>query len=246
MNRYTEEQLEQLTTRIAEHMGVPPDDAAILAESLVDADLHGTSTHGLSRLNIYLQRIEKGLINPKAQISIRRAAGGILALDACNGLGQVQARKLDEALDRQGLQVVGVDPLQLAAHHDPELGGVAWGNYFDPLDKEPSQRSPKNMSSPYVPPDSWIYQMFDRLAALGFLKTGYAGIRPWTRMECARLVEEAQHEMPARETDGGEGPQAIRELQQEFNDELARLEGAANVGASMASVYARAGTRSAG
>jgi LDH2 family malate/lactate/ureidoglycolate dehydrogenase len=44
-------------------------------------------------LNIYLQRIEKGLINPKAQISIRRATGGILALDAGNGLGQVQARK---------------------------------------------------------------------------------------------------------------------------------------------------------
>ena len=28
-------------------------------------------------------------------------------------------------------------------------------------------------------------------AALGFIHTGYAGMRPWTRMECARLLEEA-------------------------------------------------------
>ena len=50
---------------------------------------------------------------------------------------------------------------------------------------------PKNMSSPYVPIDSDVYSMFDRLAALGVVKTAYAGIRPWTRMECARLFEEA-------------------------------------------------------
>jgi membrane-associated phospholipid phosphatase len=126
------------------------------------------------------------------------------------------------------------------AHHDPELGGEAWGNYFDPADKEPTQRNPKNMSSPYVPLDSWVYPIFDRLAALGLMKTDYAGIRPWTRMECARLVEEAQDEMGSQDAEEGEGSRAIRELQEEFNDELARLEGAANIGAGVDSVYARA------
>lgn len=93
MKRYPQSQLEQLVAKIAGKMGVPQKDAAILAESLVDADLQGTSTHGVSRLNIYLQRIEKGLINPNAQLRIRRATGSVLALDAGNGLGQVQARK---------------------------------------------------------------------------------------------------------------------------------------------------------
>ena len=60
------------------------------------------------------------------------------------------------------------------AHHDPELGGEAWGNFYSSNDyDEPRQREPRNMSSPYVPPDSWVYPMFDRLAALGFVKTGY-------------------------------------------------------------------------
>jgi len=125
------------------------------------------------------------------------------------------------------------------AHHDPELGGAAWGNYFEPS-YEPRQRNPANMSSPYVPPDSWVYPMFDRLAALGLVTTAYHGIRPWTRMECARLIEAAGEQIHSEGADGGEGGKIYRELSQEFDSELARLNGAANVGASLDSVYMRA------
>jgi len=98
LNRYLPAQLEQLVTRLAESVGVPVQEAAILAESLVYADLHGASTHGVSRLDIYLRRIEKGLINPHADLTIRRTTGGVLAFDAGNGLGQVQAIKALELL----------------------------------------------------------------------------------------------------------------------------------------------------
>jgi len=125
------------------------------------------------------------------------------------------------------------------AHHDPELGGAAWGNYCEPS-YEPRQRNPANMSSPYVPPDSWVYPMFDRLAALGLVTTAYHGIRPWTRMECARLIEAAGEQIHSEGADGGEGGKIYRELSQEFDSELARLNGAANVGASLDSVYMRA------
>jgi membrane-associated phospholipid phosphatase len=127
------------------------------------------------------------------------------------------------------------------ARHDPELGGAAWGNFFsDSEDKEPGERDPRNMSSPYVPPDSWTYPMFDRLAALGFVKTAYFGIRPWTRMECARLLEEAGEEMESEGGNAGEGTRIYQELSREFEPELSRLEGAANIGLSVDSVYARA------
>ncbi len=72
-------------------------DAEILAESLVAADLAGTSTHGLSRLAIYVKRMQKGLIDPKAELKIDRRRAGTLAVDAGNGIGQVQAWKI---LDR--------------------------------------------------------------------------------------------------------------------------------------------------
>jgi Capsule assembly protein Wzi/PAP2 superfamily len=125
------------------------------------------------------------------------------------------------------------------AHHDPELGGAAWGNYFEPSD-EPKQRDPKNMSSPYVPPDYWTYPLFDRLIALGVVKTGYQGIRPWTRMECARLLEEAEEEMRFAGIEGGEATRIYEELANEFSPEVSRLNGAANIGVSLDSIYARA------
>jgi LDH2 family malate/lactate/ureidoglycolate dehydrogenase len=90
--------VKNLVTAIAVKAGVKKADAAILADALVDADIHGTSTHGVSRLNIYIRRIQKGLIDPKAKIVIERKRGSTLAVDAGNGLGQVQAVKVLEKL----------------------------------------------------------------------------------------------------------------------------------------------------
>lgn len=124
------------------------------------------------------------------------------------------------------------------ARHDPEIGGTAWGDEIDPPEG-PKQRNPKNMSSPYVPPDSWVYPLFDRLAGLGVVQTAYEGIRPWTRMECARLVEEAGDSIQEFGEDS-EVAKIHRQLANEFAPELGRLNGEANVGVSLDSVYARA------
>jgi LDH2 family malate/lactate/ureidoglycolate dehydrogenase len=97
MERYSPQSLKQLASAIAAAAGVPRADAEILADSLVAADLAGTSTHGLSRLAIYVKRIQKGLIDPSAMLVIKRERAGTLAVDAGNGLGQVQATKV---LDR--------------------------------------------------------------------------------------------------------------------------------------------------
>jgi len=91
--RFKSTELRGLVSRLAVAGGVPADDADVFARVLVDADLQGVSTHGVSRLNIYLQRIEKGLIDPKAVLGVDRNGGSVLALDAGNGLGQVQAMK---------------------------------------------------------------------------------------------------------------------------------------------------------
>jgi LDH2 family malate/lactate/ureidoglycolate dehydrogenase len=93
MNRYPKDRLEDLAARLAIGMGVAAEDAAIFAAALVDADLRGVSTHGLSRLSIYFRRIEAGLIDPAARVAVDRQTGSILVLDAGNGLGQVQARR---------------------------------------------------------------------------------------------------------------------------------------------------------
>lgn len=98
MTRYSVEQLQRLASSLAAAAGVPPDDAAIFAGALVDADLQGVGTHGLSRLGIYLKRIQAGLIDPVAPLSIEKRRGCTLTLDAGNGIGQVQAVKALEML----------------------------------------------------------------------------------------------------------------------------------------------------
>lgn len=91
--RVSRQQLEALASRLAEAAGLTAEDARLFAHALVDADLHGISTHGLSRLSIYLHRIQLGLINPTAELRVERRRAATLALDACNGVGHVQAVK---------------------------------------------------------------------------------------------------------------------------------------------------------
>lgn len=78
---------------LAHAVGVTREDAALFADALIDADIHGVSTHGISRLNIYLRRIQAGLIVPDAELKVARQTGSIAVYDAGNGLGQVQAVK---------------------------------------------------------------------------------------------------------------------------------------------------------
>ena len=122
-------------------------------------------------------------------------------------------------------------------HHDGELGGAPWGPILD--DNEPHQRNPNNMGSPYVPLDSWVYTAFDRLIALGYVQSAYLGIRPWTRMECARMIEDTNERETEDRIADKNARQLFEELEREFSDEVARFNGAANLGVGLDSVYTR-------
>src|SRR5258706_9672918 len=102
-------------------------------------------------------------------------------------------------------------------HHDPRIGGGDWETYAEAHDS--SERSSGNMGSPYVPVDSWIYPAMERLAGLGMLSDEFMGLRPWTRRECARLLDEAtDHE--SNNLPEHEAAQLIDALQREFRPEL--------------------------
>lgn len=48
-----------------------------------------------------------------------------------------------------------------------------------------------NQGSAYVPLDSWIYPAMDRLHGLGYVDTAYLGMRPWTRLSIAHMLEQS-------------------------------------------------------
>jgi membrane-associated phospholipid phosphatase len=120
-------------------------------------------------------------------------------------------------------------------HHNPELDGAE--SYT--LETAEKESRPESMGSPYVPLDSWIYPAFDRLAALGYAPTAFLGMRPWTRMECARLIQEAADRMESDGTERGEAHTLYATLAGEFAEETARWNGAPNLGASLDSIYTR-------
>lgn len=90
-----------------------------------------------------------------------------------------------------------------------------------------SQRNPANMASPYVPVDSWIYPAFELLAAKGYLQSAFFDLRPWTRLDCARLLEEAE-ELAADRSVDDDIATTLRSLRQEFSPELKRRAGERN------------------
>jgi membrane-associated phospholipid phosphatase len=125
------------------------------------------------------------------------------------------------------------------AHHDLELGGSGWGGVFEEKTGDRG-RNPNYMASPYVPLDSWIYPALQRLIAMGYIQTGVLGMRPWTRMACARLLDDAENAFfLANGTEDREAGRTYSALTAEFREEIARLGGAANVSAGVESVYTR-------
>jgi len=122
-------------------------------------------------------------------------------------------------------------------HFDPELGGSDWpsvSQYF----AEHWKPSPLSAGSPYVRLDSWIYPAIERLAAMGVVDTAFLGLRPWTRLECANLTEEAEGNL----ADGRENSQAddiVTALRTEFASEFAMFENGVENSARIESVYTR-------
>jgi hypothetical protein len=122
-------------------------------------------------------------------------------------------------------------------HHDSTLRGGAWE--IPAIRPEPpSHWQAKFMGSPYVPLDSWIYPALERLAALGYIDSGIAGMRPWTRMECARQIEEAADRVSDDQNDA-EAARLYRDLEREFGGEINLLDGGNNAQIQVESAYTR-------
>jgi len=65
--------------------------AKICADAIINAELVGAHSHGLSRLKMYCDRINKKIINSKPRIKIRKISQAITHIDANNSIGFVAA-----------------------------------------------------------------------------------------------------------------------------------------------------------
>jgi len=123
-------------------------------------------------------------------------------------------------------------------HHNPELGGQGWESISEKFGGDETY-SPGNQGSPYVPLDSWIYPALDRLSALGVIESGFAGLRPWTRRECARLLGEADEKSTDTDALDPEAQELLSTLEREFHAETEETPGNHGGAFRLESLYSR-------
>ena len=104
--------LKKLITKIFVKHKLSKKHAIICAEALVNAELVGAPSHGLSRLKMYCDRINKKVINPRPKIKIKRISQSITHIDANNSIGFVAAdigiKKAIENAKKTGIGLVGI------------------------------------------------------------------------------------------------------------------------------------------
>jgi LDH2 family malate/lactate/ureidoglycolate dehydrogenase len=71
--------------------GVPDDEAFIVADLLARSDLRGIETHGVTRLPIYIQRLQKGYVRPLLKLNYLTDKGAVVCAEAHGSLGHVVA-----------------------------------------------------------------------------------------------------------------------------------------------------------
>ena len=82
--------------------GVPEEDAAIVADVLLESDRRGIESHGCNRFKpIYIDRIKNGTLLPTTDLEIVRETPTTIVADAHDGMGMVASyRVMTQLLDK--------------------------------------------------------------------------------------------------------------------------------------------------
>lgn len=88
-NRFSPDALIDFSAAAFRMAGMPANDARLVADTLVQADLWGHQSHGVLRLPWYLNRLKAGVCNPVAAPVFVVDAGAVAVIDGGDAMGQV-------------------------------------------------------------------------------------------------------------------------------------------------------------
>jgi LDH2 family malate/lactate/ureidoglycolate dehydrogenase len=109
-----------LTETCFGRLGLSREDASVVADVLIDANLRGISSHGFQRVPIYAKRVRQGLAGGSEEMSVVASFGAVCHMDAGKGLGPAVAVKaLDKAAALAREYGVGLVALGGSTHFGP-------------------------------------------------------------------------------------------------------------------------------
>ena len=124
--KITPEKELSLIIDILTHLDVPSEEASIIAEVTLDADLKGFSSHGIGRFPQYIKGLEVGTIKPQTVIDVEKESAATALVNGNHGFGHVVTyRSMEMAIQKAketGIGMVGI--------HNSNHFGVA-GYYSD-------------------------------------------------------------------------------------------------------------------
>lgn len=122
----TPEQELSLIIEILTQLDVPAEEASIVAEVTLDADLKGFTSHGIGRFPQYIKGLEVGTIKPQTEITVEKESAATAMVNGNHGFGHVVTyRSMEMAIQKAketGIGMVGI--------HNSNHFGVA-GYYSD-------------------------------------------------------------------------------------------------------------------
>lgn len=117
MKVVTAQELRETAVEILRSARVSENDAALVADHLVEANLRGRDGHGISRLLGIMKGIDKNTINPSTEVSVVRETPAMALLDGKQSIGQVVAVKaMAMAVEKAHNVGIGIISVRNARH----------------------------------------------------------------------------------------------------------------------------------
>ena len=112
------ESLRKFMTAAFAAIGVPADEAAIVADVLVESDKRGINSHGVNRFKpIYIDRINAGIQSATTNFDIIKETETTAVVDGHNGMGQVIGHKANQmAIDKAKKYGLGMVAVRNSCH----------------------------------------------------------------------------------------------------------------------------------
>jgi LDH2 family malate/lactate/ureidoglycolate dehydrogenase len=116
--RFSSSKLSSFCVTVLAKVGVSKENAELVAHSLLAANLRGVDTHGITRLPIYVERLQAGLTNGRAQGVVVTETPTTASFDGQDGLGQVVGTKAMQLAIRKAESAgVGMVTVRNSTHY---------------------------------------------------------------------------------------------------------------------------------
>ena len=96
MKKYQIDTLKDGLIKLLAGFSVTKEQATTLIECMIEADMRGIHTHGLSVLPAYIEKIQKGAFNLSSDSIVCKSTASFTTVDANNQIGAVSAKKCME------------------------------------------------------------------------------------------------------------------------------------------------------